>query len=235
MTEIAPPIRIAIAEDDVDLLRLLVLQFQGQQSVKVCVTARDGEELVEKLRSADVDIALLDVEMPGMDGVQAVSQISQCFPAVKTIMYTAFERRERLDAALAAGAVGFLTKDMKIPEVVAALHAVMVGEKVMSPSALSAAFTSIRQSARDKDSDQRWMEEVELLTPARREVYELLKTGKSHTEIAETLAKSPTTVRVTAQKIYEIFGCESAPDFVHQATLAENRYKSLLHVDDRDG
>lgn len=234
-TQSLNPIRVLVAEDDDELRELLVKQFLHEKAVKIIAAVGNGQDAVHVCRDEQVDIALLDVEMPGMDGVEAAFQIHRLPSQIKIVMYTAFERPYRLQEALSAGASGFLTKDMSVTEVVSALQAIHCGEEVMSASATVAAMRALRFYGREEEENAWWVERVKELTFARRELYELMKIGVPLQEAAHMLGKSSVTVRVTAQKIYEHFGCRSHADFVRQATLAEKRYKSLLSHNYPDG
>lgn len=219
---------LVLAEDDDDLRRILVGQFSGIPKLKLVSAVSNGQEVLAMLETKRVDIALLDVEMPVMDGVECAKRISKRWPSTTIIMLTAFERPERMRAAVAAGARGFLTKDMEMSEVVNAIEKVHFGQQVLSPTAVAAIMDASRHASAHDQSAEAWLRAVEELSPARREVYELLKQGLSMREIAEQLCKAESTVRITAAKTYAELSCRSQADLVRQATLYETRYKSLL-------
>lgn len=221
-------IRLVLAEDDPDLRRILAEQLVGSGKVDVLETVSNGQEVVGALTNHNPDILLLDVEMPVMDGVETAKQVSAQFPHVSIVMYTAFERSERLLEAITAGARGFLTKDMLLNDVLAGLEKVRRGEQLLSPTVTARVLDAARAESAANRRVNEWRDAVEQLSPARREVYELLKQGLSMREIAEELDKSVSTVRVTAADIYQSLLCRSQADLVRQATLFENRYKSLL-------
>ncbi|WP_055588483.1 response regulator [Peterkaempfera griseoplana] len=193
--------------DDQELLRTgfrMVLQSQGD--IEIAAEAGDGAQALEVLAAAEVDVILMDVRMPRMDGVEATSRI--CLDpdgapragAPRVLILTTFDLDEYAFAALKAGASGFLLKDVPPTELVAAIRAVHAGDAVVAPT------TTRRMIDRFADvlpgpQPSAGTPVLARLTDREREVFLLVAQGLSNGEIASRLTLSEATVKTHVGRI----------------------------------
>ena len=180
--------------DDQELLRVgFRMVLDAQDGLEVVGEAGDGEEAVRLVLDRSPDVVLMDVRMPGTDGVQATRRIVSSGSQSRVIILTTFDLDEYAHAALRAGASGFLLKDAPPPDLISAIRAVASGDAVVAPSTTRRLLSSI--AARlpgGGDGDQ---PDLELLTPREREVMLAVARGLSNAEIAATLVLSEATVK----------------------------------------
>ena len=139
------PIRVLIAEDQ-DMVRgALAALLSLEPDIAVVAQVGRGDEVVAAARDAHPDVALLDIEMPGLDGITAAGDLRRAVPACRVLMLTTFGRPGYLRRAMAGGASGFLHKDSPAAELAVAIRRTVAGERVVDP-ALAAAALSEGQS-----------------------------------------------------------------------------------------
>jgi DNA-binding NarL/FixJ family response regulator len=182
-------IRVLIA-DDQPLMRAgfrTVLEATGR--IEVVAEAGTGEEAVALTERHDPDVVLMDIRMPGMDGIEATRRL----PRHRILVLTTFGMDEYIVGALRAGASGFLLKDAAAAELVAAVQAVADGDAVLAPAVTRRLLTQVARrlpAAVERDGDG-----LSELTQREREVLGLVAGGLSNAEIAEALVVSEPTVK----------------------------------------
>ena len=195
------PIRIALAEDKLFLaeaIRQKIGLFPDDLEFRFHAT--DGHALLARLSEhAGVDAILMDIEMPGMDGIAATAEVSRRFPHIKVIMFTVFDDEQRIFQAIQAGAMGYLLKDESPGTLRDAIVAIMAGGAPMSPSIAAKSLQLLRDPARAATPASG---EEFALTPREVEVLEQLSQGLEYREIAGNLFISPATVRKHIENIY---------------------------------
>ena len=202
------PIRVMLV-DDQELLRTgFRMVLQSQQDIEVVAEAGDGAQALEVLAGTDVDVILMDVRMPRMDGVEATRRIcsAQTTDAAggvdgpRVLILTTFDLDEYAFAALKAGASGFLLKDVPPAELVAAIRAVCGGDAVVAPTTtrrmIDRFATVLPSSVPVADTP-----ELARLTDREREVLLLIAQGLSNGEIAAKLTLSEATVKTHVGRI----------------------------------
>ena len=198
------PIRVMLV-DDQELLRTgFRMVLQSQRDIEVVAEAGDGQRALEVLAEGGVDVVLMDVRMPRMDGVEATRRICEgtALPdgGPKVLILTTFDLDEYAVAALQAGASGFLLKDVPPAELGAAIHAVHEGEAVVAPTTtrrMIDRFASVLPSSQPQQDTP----EMARLTEREREVLLLIATGLSNGEIAARLSLSEATVKTHVGRI----------------------------------
>ncbi|MEU1917386.1 response regulator transcription factor [Streptomyces massasporeus] len=184
-------IRVVVA-DDQELVRSgFAMILDVQPDIEVVAEAGDGGEAVEAVRRHAPDVALLDIRMPRVDGIEACRAISAAGDC-RTVMLTTFDSDEYVYEALHAGASGFLLKDVRRDDLVHAVRVVARGDSLLAPSVarrLVEQYT--RPAARPRRPDPR----LEVLTARERETLLLLARGLSNAEIAAELVVSDHTVK----------------------------------------
>jgi DNA-binding NarL/FixJ family response regulator len=183
-------VRVVVAEDQQLVRAGLVTMLTTDPGIDVVGEAGDGEHAVALVRSTRPDVALLDVRMPVLDGIAATRRVVTDVPGTRVLVLTTFGTDDVVVEALRAGADGFLLKDTRPEDLLAAVHAVAAGQVRVDPAVTAAVVASVRASRPAPDSRR-----LEALTPRERDVLALLARGLSNAEIAQQLFVAPGTVK----------------------------------------
>jgi len=194
-------IRILIAEDNSRLARTLIDKlnlFDSELTVRGWEP--NGKALLQHLEvDAHVDLVLMDIQMPIMDGIEATRELKQKYPHIKVIVSTVFDEENYIMEAIMAGANGYLLKDERPEKLIEAIREGMDGGAPMSSSVARKALNLIRYGVKDEEAS-----EVNFnLTKRETEILEQLATGLNYNQIAENLFISPGTVRKHIENIYQ--------------------------------
>jgi len=188
-------LRVVVADDQA-LVRAGFRMILEANGIEVVAEAADGAEAVEAARRLRPDVVLMDIRMPGMDGIEATRRLAAedgaGGPPVRVLVLTTFDLDDHVYDALQAGASGFLLKDVSREELVAAVRVVAAGEALLAPSVtrrLLAEFARQRPAARPTPAA------LEALTPREQDVLRLLARGLSNAEIAAQLVVGEATVK----------------------------------------
>lgn len=237
------PTRVLLV-DDQELIRTgfaLILATAGADGggdVEVVGEAGDGAAALASIEALAAEdrapgVVLMDVRMPGMDGIEATSVIAQRFPDTRVLVLTTFDLDEYALAAIEAGASGFLLKDARAPELIAAVRAVADGDSVMAPSVTRRLIERLREPQPHMGEDApapgaggadgvagggaRAAAILEQLTEREQEVFGLIAEGLSNSEIGERLFLSESTVKTHVGRVLAKLGLR---DRVHAVILA---------------
>ncbi len=185
--------RILLADDHTLFREGLAGILAAQADMEVVGEACDGLEAVIKAQALKPDLVLMDVQMPGLDGLEATRQIRLALPATVVVMLTVRDDDEKLFMALKVGAQGYLLKDIRAHEMLAQLRGALRGEAALSPRMAGLVLAEFRRLSQQVPLEAPADEVV--LTLREREVLELAARGASDKEIAETLVVSLYTVK----------------------------------------
>lgn len=190
-------IRIGLAEDISSLAKAIAENLAMFKNVRHVFTARDGGEAIELLSRHETDLVLMDINMPGMNGIEATRRIRQLFPNVRVLMLTVFDDGDNLFQSILAGASGYLLKDEPPARLIAAIEDTMEGGAPMSPSIAVKALHLIRGQQPDPASP------ADLGLSAREmDILQHIAAGLTYQQIADKTFISPKTVRKHIENIY---------------------------------
>ena len=192
------PVRVLLVDDD-DLMRAgLTAVLSSDETIDVVGEAPDGRAAVERAIELRPDVVLMDVRMPGLDGIAATRELLAVSPDAKVVVLTTFEQDDYIFGALSAGASGFLLKRTRPEELIAAIHTVAAGDSLLSPSVTRTVIQRVAgQPAPDAGAEAR----LDELTARERDVLELIARGLSNGEIAATLVIEESTVKTHVRHI----------------------------------
>jgi DNA-binding NarL/FixJ family response regulator len=215
--------------DDHSLIRMgFRLVLDAEEDIEVVGEAADGAAAVAMCAALRPDVVLMDVRMPGRDGIEATHDIVAAGLPCKVLILTTFDLDDYVYAGLQAGASGFLLKDTQPASLVAAIHTIAAGDAVLAPTATTRlvrqfAATAPRGPASRHDDDQVRAAQIrQALTDREQDVFSLMAAGMSNSEIAASLFLSEGTVKIHVGRILAKLGLR---DRVQAVVLA---YESRL-------
>jgi DNA-binding NarL/FixJ family response regulator len=210
----ARPVRVLLVDDD-NLMRAgLKAVLSSDSAIEVVGEAGDGREAVAQARAGRPDVVLMDVRMPGLDGISATREVLAISPEIKVAILTTFEDDDYIFGALDAGASGFLLKRTRPEDLMAAVHTVAAGEALLSPSVTRRVIERADEHPPPHVSAHARLTD---LTPRELEVLELIAHGLSNGEIAAALVVEESTVKTHVRRILRKLGLR---DRVHAVIFA---------------
>ena len=194
------PVRVALVDDDALVRSGLSMIFEGTDQVSVVAEAADGQEALAAVDRHEPDVVLMDIRMPGMDGLAATERLRARPRPPEVIVLTTFDADDHVLRALRAGASGFLLKDTPPAEIVAAVSRVAAGEATLSPGVTRSLIAHV---AADEAAERRTeaRERLARLSDREREVAVALGQGKANAEIGAELYMSVSTVKAHVSRL----------------------------------
>jgi DNA-binding NarL/FixJ family response regulator len=208
----ADAIRILIADDHPVVRDGLAAMLGTQPDFEVVATAADGQEAVRLAAELRPDVVLLDLEMPELDGVQALARMRAASPAVRALVFTAFDTDERILGAVRAGAQGYLLKGAPRDELFRAVRLVNQGGSLLQPVVASKLLQRMANRAGDEPALA-----ATALTAREAQVLRLLAQGRANKEIAAELVISERTVKFHVSSILSKLGAGNRTEAVRLA------------------
>lgn len=198
-----PPARVLVVDDHA-LLRTGVANIINQEpELEVVAEAANGLEAVEAFRQHRPDVTLMDLRMPGMEGVEAVNRIRELDPQARVVVLTTYDADEDIARALQAGAKAYILKDIAAEALIACIHDVLAGKTYLAPAAAAKLAERVTQVQ---------------LTPRELASLRLMADGHSNKEIASALKISERTVKTHLGHLFEKLGVTSRTEAVRVAT-----------------
>jgi DNA-binding NarL/FixJ family response regulator len=189
MTPDVTETRILLADDHALVRRGVRLILDSEPDLRVVAEAGDGAEAIAKARSPEVDLAILDIAMPRLTGLQAARELSRLRPDLRILMLTMYDNEQYFFEALRAGAAGYVLKSVADRDLIQACRAAMRGEPFLYPGAVTALIRNyldrVRRGGETPDN---------VLTPREEEILKLVAEGHTSKQIADTLVISIKTV-----------------------------------------
>ena len=196
------PTRVLIVDDDALVRAGLSMLLAGADEIEVVGEASDGNEVADAIAEHDPDVVLMDIRMPGIDGLTATELVRAQDDAPEVIVLTTFEADDYVLGALRAGASGFLLKDTPPAEIVRAVRTVAAGEPMLSPAITRRLIGHVTDSKRD-DRKRHARAQLDRLTQREREVALAIGLGKSNADISRELYMSVATVKAHVSRVLE--------------------------------
>ena len=200
--------------DDAELFREGLRAAFNQEGFDVVAVAADAMTGIDLAREYEPDLVMLDLLMPGMSGLEIVGTLQKVSPESRVVLLTASESAEDLLEAVKAGASGYMTKDVPMPRLVAAMHDVLDGGAAVSPAMGGKLFSELRDLLRHNGVTPKGRTD---LTGRELEVLSLVGEGKTSREIADDLFISENTVRNHVRNILDKLGMKSRFEAVNWA------------------
>ncbi len=191
------PTRILLVDDHTLVRAGIHSLLKNIEGIEVVAEAGDGREALSLVRTHRPDVVLMDIAMPGLNGLEATARIAKKFPQVRVIILSMHVNEEYIIQALRAGAMGYMVKGADTSELEIAIKAVTRGETYLSPGVSKHVVTDYIQRISGEVTS------VELLTPRQREILQLIAEGYSTKKIAQTLRISVKTVETHRMQLME--------------------------------
>jgi DNA-binding NarL/FixJ family response regulator len=196
------PVRVLIVDDDALVRAGLSMMLAGSEEVRVVGEACDGADVLTAVDRLAPDVVLMDIRMPGVDGLAATEALRSRERAPEVIVLTTFDADDHVLRALRAGAAGFLLKDTPPPDIVRAIRRVADGEAMLSPAVTRRLIEHVADDGRVAHR-ARARELLSRLTDREREVANAIGQGKSNAEIAADLYMSVATVKAHVTRLLQ--------------------------------
>jgi two-component system, NarL family, response regulator LiaR len=206
-------IRLIIAEDHAVVREGTRIMLEREEDIEVVGEARDGEEAVKLIETLKPDVAILDISMPKMSGIEVTRHIKPRFPSTAILILTAYDNDEYVFALLEAGAAGYLLKDVHGREIIEAVRSVHGGESVLHPSI---ARKVIQRALVGSPKSGEAKSEIEL-SEREQEVLKLAAKGLNNKDIADKLCISIRTVQGHLNSIFHKLSVGSRTEAIFQS------------------
>lgn len=216
----ADAVRVLIADDDRLVRTGIGLVLAPQADIDVVAEASSGREAVDLTALHRPDVAVLDIRMPGLDGIGALQEIRRRCPATAVVMLTTFGEAQYVAQALAHGATGFVLKDGAVEDLPRAIRAVSAGEAFLSPAVTRHVLDRLPTAPAPSVAT----EKLTALSDRERDVVTLLAEGLSNAEIGGRLWVTEATVKTHVSRILTKLGCDNRVQvalMAHQAGLID--------------
>jgi DNA-binding NarL/FixJ family response regulator len=193
--ELPAPVGVVIIEDGAWMRENLEREINNTEGLRCLKTYRTAELALRGIGNDEPDVVIVDINLPGMDGVECVRQLKTIVPKAQCLMLTVYEESEKIFNSLLAGASGYLLKRTTTQELVEAIRQVREGGSPMSSSIARKIVAHFHQAGENKS-------DVAALSPREQQVLDLLAKGASSKEIASQLSLSVETIRMNVKHIY---------------------------------
>ncbi|MFI0722346.1 response regulator [Streptomyces sp. NPDC021224] len=214
-TDSPRPLRVVVADDQAAVREPLAAVLDLTEDIDVVAAAADGNGVLAAVAAGPVDVVLMDLRMPVLDGIETTRRLSDDHPGVAVVVLTTFADDDSILAALGAGARGYLTKNAGRQDIVRAIRAAAAGQSVLDREVQDRLLATVR--ARPTGSGQQLPAD---LTPREREVLTLIGQGLPNRAIAEKLFVSEATVKTHINNLFAKAGIRDRADAVRRAIAA---------------
>jgi DNA-binding NarL/FixJ family response regulator len=200
-------ITVLLADDHTVVRDGLRVLLEAEGDIAVAATAGDGREAIQLAKQHQPHVAVLDISMPGLNGIEATRQIRAASPETQVVILSIHSTAEQIYHAIRAGALGYLQKESAGAEVVAAVRAVAEGNRYLGQKITEVVLTDYLLNKQEKSP-------LESLSEREREVLQLTVEGKSAAQVADVLSLSPKTVETYRSRLMQKLGVSNLPGLV---------------------
>jgi DNA-binding NarL/FixJ family response regulator len=215
-SDIQRPVRILLADDHDVVRQGLRRLLEDQPEWQVCAEAKNGREAVKFCQELMPDVAVLDISMPELNGLEATRQIRKVSPATEILVFTMHQSEQLVKDMLAAGARGYLLKSDAAPHVIDAIRSLAAHRPYFNVSVSETVLAGYLQSV-VKESNASHKQSGNVLTPREREIMQLLAEGKANKDVARSLSIGVKTVEAHRAAIMRKIGGNSIVDIIRYA------------------
>ncbi|WP_035792090.1 response regulator [Kitasatospora mediocidica] len=205
-------VRVVLADDQPLVRSGLRVIMADYPDLEVVGEAANGAEAVQLVRDVSPDVVVMDIRMPGMDGIEATRLITAGPATTRVLVLTTFDEDDHVYGALRAGASGFVVKDMALDDILAAIRVVAAGDALIAPGVTRRLIADF--VARPGAAPERSARPVEGITEREREVLTLVGRGRSNTEIAEDLFITVATAKSHVSRLFTKLGARDRVQLV---------------------
>lgn len=223
-------IRVLVADDEPLMAAGIRTVLESDPGIEVVAQAADGRAAVDAALRHRVDVALLDIRMPGMDGLAALAELRRRLPGLRVVILTSFGAEPNVRRALAGGASGFVLKNCAPDELIRAVRAAHDGDAYLSPPVTRTVLGLLAPA--DEARHRAAADRLATLTPAEHQVALLVAEGLSNAAIARRLTMTESSVKTYVSRILTKLACENR---VQAALLVRDATHGGLAVPDGDG
>mgnify|MGYP001254007963 CR=1 FL=1 len=195
------PVRTLLVDDQVPLRRALGTVLSADPGIEVVGDVGDGRAAIEAVRSRGIDVVLMDIRMPGLDGVGATREVTRLSPSTRVLILTTFDADELVAAAVRAGASGYLTKDTRPSALRQAVRDVAAGTSALAPGVAATVIDLLREAPAPAPEREATADPLHGLTPREVDVFTLIAAGRSNAEICAELFLSENTVKTHVRAV----------------------------------
>ncbi|MFD9338492.1 response regulator [Streptomyces sp. NPDC060028] len=209
------PVRVVLADDQPLVRSGLRMIMAEHPDLEVVGEAGTGAEAVQLVKDVSPDVVVMDIRMPGMDGIEATRLITAGTATTRVLVLTTFDEDDHVYGALRAGASGFAVKDMALDDILAAIRVVAAGDALLAPGVTRRLIADfVERPAGPGAAPQRSSRPVEGITEREREVLTLIGRGRSNTEIAEELFITVATAKSHVSRLFAKLGARDRVQLV---------------------
>lgn len=207
-------IQIALVEDNATAMQALQDKLEPYEELSIKHKASSGKEILDQLSlDSEVDLILMDIEMPEMGGITATRQIKENYPLIKVVIITIYDNDDSIFNAIKAGADSYILKETKGEKIMETIHDSLQGGAVMSPSIAFRALQALKMSMQPTRENL----QIPELSPREIDVLECLSTGLTNKRIGEKLFISPFTVKRHIENIYRKLQAQTRIELIEKA------------------
>ncbi|MFB7508981.1 response regulator [Streptomyces broussonetiae] len=204
--------RVVLADDQPLVRSGLRVLMTDHPDLEVVGEAATGEEAVRLVEAVAADVVVMDIRMPGMDGIEATRRITAGPTAARVLVLTTFDEDDHVYGALRAGASGFVVKDMALDDILGAIRVVAAGDALIAPGVTRRLIADL--AGRTTAAPQRPARALDGITEREREVLTLVGRGRSNSEIAEDLFISVATAKSHVSRLFTKLGARDRVQLV---------------------
>jgi NarL family two-component system response regulator LiaR len=200
------PIRVLVVDDHRMFAEALEMLLAGEENVEIAGAVGTGEEALEVVAQVDLGVVLMDIDLPGIDGIEATRRIRELSPSTQVVIITAYQEPAVMARAIEAGACGFVPKTQTADQLVGVIRGAAAGEMILPSGDIRAVLGKLQATQR-ANTDAGWL--IDQLTSREIQILQAIAQGSSTREVAESMFISQLTVQTHVKNILAKLGVHS--------------------------